>query len=163
MAVFINTIEEDLGNFAVTKEYCVTGAGVQDIHKPVHTINVITIEQERFQELSGSQVIKVAEDYIRDDVATYFNGPFAVYITNITLLSGVPSNTEVFVSCTATTLEKKVVDYRCYAINPMLSWSDNMNVITDSIYSNLYAQMALQTTPYDLESFGITYHCFSAL
>lgn len=164
MSVIIKTLtNEDLDNFAVVKEYCITGAGVQDINKPINTINVVTIEQERYRELSGDQVIKVAEDYIRSDVNDYFEGPFAVYITNITLLAGNSENKEVFVSCTATTTNKKVVDYRCYGINPNISWSDNMNAITDLIYNNLYAQMALQTTSFDMQSFGVTYHCFSII
>jgi hypothetical protein len=163
MSVTIETITTDLGGFAITKEYSITGAGIQDINKPVNTINVVTIEQDKYRELSGDQVITVAEDLIRGEVAEYFNGFFAVYITSITLLTNNSLNEDFFVSCTANTTQKKVIDYRCYSINPNISWDDNMSVITDNIYNNLYAQLALQTTSFDMETFGVTFHCFNPM
>ena len=156
-----NSISDDLGSFAVSGDYIVIGSGIQ--RETTNTcINVLETKQERYKELSGSELLKLAEELIHIDLNSLFKGPYKVAVTSLGILPNkVNTICEVFVSAIGFTPTNRILFSKSLVTKADTTWTQEVNRLTEEVYNELLSDMSL--TDSDLTYFGVDFTSFNVL
>lgn len=165
----VSSLQSNLGSFAVNREYLVIGYGVSNTEGRKTSLNVFNTTQERFKEISGTQVHYIGKDAIEHDLSPLYEGPFMVVVTDIYPLPIQEVNKvyDIFVyaeayadSIYSSRVGERIVHSACSLSYPNKTWEENLDIITTNIYNDLKNQMSMKMDV-DMLSFGVDFNSFS--
>lgn len=163
--IITKTIIEDIGSFALKKDYLVIGGGVQNIQEgPKTCINVLETTQEKYDELPSSEVLKLALDMIVSELESAFNSErFNPYVSSLHLLPTLDKNYDVFICARAYTPNNVLMSSKTYVVLPQFTWVENLERLCDKIYNDLLNQMSSQDPFFDSDLFGVDFISFDIM
>lgn len=163
--IITKTIVEDIGSFAIKKDYVVIGGGVQNIQEgPKTCINVLETTQEKYDELPASQVLKLALEMVVAELEPAFDyKPFNPYVSSLALLPTLDRNYDVFICARGYTPNNVLMSSKTYVALPHFSWRENLERLCDEIYNDLLNQMSSQDLSFNSDLFGVDFISFDIM